>query len=306
MNISNLLLFYLFFTPNLHQRLGDCKFINQLPELKTRWDYAKAVGKIERQWAQKIHKDKNINPARTIFYPFGGGDLIFPINIFPNFRKLILVGLEPAGVCFNLMNRDGIVSNLSYLLERGFLVTRSMEKFSKTGMLTMLLLQIEGLNGQVLSYKIINKGCEIRFKLEGVERTVVYLQLNLHNDNYTKWKDFIINQGAFSVLLKSSSFALQQQGFDKIRDFILKRANLIIQDNTGVALRDLVKSGYDINLFGWYKQPYGDKSFMAYHQPDLKEAYEQVNPELLPFAAGYGSHIIPSNFLFATKRKRLL
>lgn len=290
----NLIFFKLLFLNNNYESF-------KIPELKNLWDYRKNTNTIRKKWAKKVKSNLNIKESETVFYPFSGGDILFPIDIFPEFKVLVLVGLEPAGKRFSLDAKEGLIVNLKNLLNNGFLITRDMEKFHKSGILTLILTQLAEIGASNISYKSFNKEVEISFIMNEKRRKIIYRQANLSDENYENWINFLNRFPQFSLLIKSASFVLQQKGFSKIEREVLKRSDLIFQDNTGVSFKSLNKNGYKSFLFGDYKRSHGHKSFHPYFQPALKKAYEEINPPLLPFYAGYSAWRVPSNFLWAVR-----
>lgn len=275
-----------------------------IPELEKNWKDWSFKRILISKWSKKIHTESKIKPVKNVFYPCGGGDVLFPILVFPNFRKLIMVGLESPGLRFSREDfNPEFISNFRWFLYKGFFVTQNMGRIPKgAGILSLILPQIKKLGAEKIVFAIFKNHIAVKFFLHGAKREIHYFKINLHDDNFNNLKHILdpLTRSDFALLLKSSSFVFQQVGFVKIRNWALKHANLIVQDDTGIAYKLLLKNNYHIKLYGWYQFPYGHPSFKSYFQPDLKEAYEE-NSELLDFAAGYGSDKIPSNFLVAKK-----
>lgn len=133
------------------------------------------------------------------------------------------------------------------------------------------------------------KGLEITFIRKKLEKKLFYFQTNVANVNLSDdLIKFIKDNSLFGTcMLKASSYALHQSGFSKLRKFIVANANVIVQDDTGVPIKDLPKD-FKIHLFGNYNKPYG-KEWVGHFQKDLYKMYHETDPKSkLPFCYGYG------------------
>ena len=248
--------------------------------------------------------------SKAIFYPFGGPDLIYPLTLFPQAHSYLLVGLEPVGVLDeSLQIPSNLDAQLDSLLRRSFFVTASMRQFisSKQGVLPMFLAQIALQGGVVKDIQIINhpfgKLLEISFTHLQLDKKLLYVQTNVVdqslNEDFTK---FIENNELFDAcIIKASSYALHQKSFSKLRNFILAKANIILQDDSGISLRELSQD-FEIHLFGDYTKPYGVE-WAGYFQQDLRKMYDdtQSRPKI-PFCYGYGCGKVQTGLLLATRK----
>ncbi|WP_341971627.1 hypothetical protein [Roseateles sp. PN1] len=75
--------------------------------------------------------------CKTLFYPFGGPDVLNALTLFPSCQHYILFGLEPVGTLPNLSNKPAaevkqfvkaMNQSQEYLLRRNFFVTQYMSK----------------------------------------------------------------------------------------------------------------------------------------------------------------------------------
>jgi hypothetical protein len=87
-------------------------------------------------------------------------------------------------------------------------------------------------------------------------------------------------------LLKAASFLMHADGFAGVRNFLLQNSRVIIQDDSGIPLRDFPK-GWSVSCYGRYV-PHKEE-FQKYYQPDLAALYAQ-NPPPPPIDFAFGYH----------------
>jgi hypothetical protein len=93
--------------------------------------------------------------------------------------------------------------------------------------------------------------------------------------------------------------------FSKVRNLILERSNYILQDDSGIALKYLRPSDWQLTYYGTYKRPIN--LFAKHYQPAMATAYaDTINrPRKLPFGTGYNWRQNDSNLLLARRQKPL-
>ncbi len=278
----------------------------------------------------------------TIFYPFGGPDVLTVATLFPRSRDYILVGLEPPGT---LPTFDQVVVSrplkaqlpnvrrtLNSLLNVSFFVTREMDFQLRgqvfNGVLPVILVQmvrmhyrIHGITyvtfddkGQIVERPteedrggmVSNRGVAIEFQREGdpVVHRLFYFSLNLATDRLKQNHPFL-------AFLKSrermSSFFKSTSYMPHNQGFDLIRNQVL--DHSSIVVQD--DSGIPFRFFDhsrWRVQLYGgyDKpygSFRYLQQPDLKTAFDnREEVKKLGFGIGYGFGRIPSNLIVARKK----
>ncbi|MBR1734074.1 MAG: hypothetical protein IJ730_01275, partial [Alphaproteobacteria bacterium] len=90
-----------------------CKFVSE--ELKYDQTYYVYMKFFDKEWARLQRnsishipdwRTRNIDPlvkySDTLFYPFGGPDIIYAMSFFPNAKDYVLVGLERIGSFFEI------------------------------------------------------------------------------------------------------------------------------------------------------------------------------------------------------------
>ncbi|MCS7026749.1 MAG: hypothetical protein NZV14_18270 [Bryobacteraceae bacterium] len=278
----------------------------------------------------------------TLFYPFGGPDILTATIFFPQARTYVLVGLEPPG---SLPTKESIAKReaqdyfprirrtIFSLLYRSFFVTEAMDKQLRgqitDGVLPLLLIELVRAGYTVLGYQHVrlssegqllaeeaarstsasgqNRGVVIEFRGDhsAVAQQLVYLSLNLHDSAFktnAAFRTFMSLQAPVATFFKAASYLPHQKGFALLRDYVLEISSGILQDDTGIPFRYWDSEKWEIQLYGKYTQPYGSFRYMV--QPDLRKAYElgQAQVKPLGFYIGYGFGRAPSALIRARKK----
>ena len=277
-----------------------------------------------------------IDPARRVFYPFGGPDALTAVSFFPDASDYVLVALEPPGTVptaaqvekkdLNLF-LDAVRQSMASVLGRSFFVTREMDKEFRgqlaDGLLPPILFLLARTDHQIVGWRYVrvdesgrvvpwlaealpgtrfpNKGVEIEMLGKGRMQRLFYFSANLADDHLAKntgFQTFITGLGTVRTLLKATSYMTHHPEFSIIRNDILAQSEEIAQDDSGIPYRYFDSSVWRVRLFGNYEKPYG--SFRFLEQPALRQAY-QTSAEPLPFRIGYGFHKAPSNLQVARR-----
>ncbi len=104
---------------------------------------------------------------------------------------------------------------------------------------------------------------------------------------YPEFMDWLRGFQPPMVLLKSASYLLHGNHFNQVKRFILERAALVVQDDTGVPYKALLDAGLTVQLHGQYEIPV--ELFKTRLQDDLAAAFKARTEELepVPFPFGY-------------------
>ncbi|HLH44302.1 MAG TPA: hypothetical protein VKV74_15035 [Bryobacteraceae bacterium] len=270
------------------------------------------------------------------FYPFGGPDSANLFAFFPDAREYVIVGLEPVG-CIPSSLPDythayfaELRENLSPVASVGFFRTKEMggnfKEGSVNGVLPLLifLMARSGCSIQDVTPIVIapsgalasknQAGNQAKIEAEGVairftdarhgSRTLKYFALNLQNSRLNRKPGalkYLNDLPAPATLIKSASYLLHKTYFSTIRNLILSKSGLIVEDDSGIPYR-YFDGAWDVRLYGKYSDPIA--LFKNWRQPDLKEAFasrKDVPP--LDFAIGY-RHAGESNLLVALRRAK--
>ena len=146
----------------------------------------------------------------------------------------------------------------------------------------------------------------------GRVQSLLYFSLDVGDGALATYPEFVGWLRDFqqpTVLLKSASYLMHGNWFNKVRGFILERAVLVVQDDTGVPFRLLSKAGFAIDLYGQYETPV--ELFKERHQEDLAEAFKlgsQVHPARkapVPFPFGYNWRKGGKSFVIVARREHV-
>jgi hypothetical protein len=294
-------------------------------------------------WAEVQLEDARSATA-TLFYPFGGPDLVTASVLFPEARDTVLMGLEPVG---NLPSfdkaaaawREEFFADLGALvsgfLKRGYFITREMNDVYSRGRVDGALPVIAffmgregcrivdvrrlalGPKGEWIEspYKRLTArphrpyGVKIAYLMPGepAARNVYYFSCDVADKAFrpdAPLYRFFEGFARLTSFIKSGSYLLHWNDFSNLRRFILDRSLFVLQDDTAVPYRFFVNAGWEIRLFGRYGTPVTD--FKNVEQPDLRRAYEDPDGavEPLPFHFGYHWRSQVDNLLLAARPHR--
>lgn len=108
--------------------------------------------------------------------------------------------------------------------------------------------------------------------------------------------------GRVNTFLKATSYMPHRPEFELIRNNMLSRSDLILQEDTGIPYKYFKPEEWDVVLFGAYSTPI--KIFAGYRQKDLVAAYsESGRAKPLTFPIGYGSKSQASGLQMAIRKK---
>lgn len=275
---------------------------------------------------------------RQVFYPFAGGDFLYPNAFFSSADTLMLVGLEPPGTLFSpdslsptirLQYLSALSQSLFFSNELGFFRTLSMEKELKqsrlNGTLHPILFYLSRSGYSIHSIRYAgfspdgkwvdcsDSACHqvniIRYYHNNPDslHTLIYVSQDLSDDGLKKNPAFLkslsyLNQPA--VFLKAASYLMHQSDFASIRSWILQSSNCLLQDDSGIPLKFLKPEFSDIQVFGEYSRTI--PLFASFFQPDLKQLFQDSSRVRNPgFIIGYNQKFQQTNLIFAKKMRTL-
>jgi hypothetical protein len=303
-------------------------------------NYAKAFDatwdQIEKQQLVKVRSwtSSNVKESRdTLYYFFSGPDFLYANHFFPNAKTYILAGLEPVGRVPTVDPRTvhslpAVRAALEHSLKLSYFITADMNARmrgqSVNGVLPALyvymarngatlkettLIQVdsdgnvhpaEGFKGRPLA-----SGTKITFTKDGTERTLYYFSTDLSNGGVAASGilKFAEKFGRGNALFKSASYLPHGGGFSTVRDFILKMADVIVQDDTGVPVRNFKPDEWALNPHGVYIGPI--PIFGMGPEPAAVQLWHPKNkPPKLDFGIGYRHRGIDSNLLLAIRKDK--
>ena len=98
--------------------------------------------------------------------------------------------------------------------------------------------------------------------------------------------------------LKSATYLMHKSYFSIIRNTVLNKSVMVLQDDSGISYKFYDKAKWEISLFGTYTAPIS--MFKEHYEADLFEAYKKVSKPI-NFRYGYNQK---SNLLLARKNNR--
>jgi len=280
-----------------------------------------------------------VDKAKNVFYPFAGADSWNVYLFYPNAETYTLIGLEPPGTLFgtqavlksnaNLGKKLGSIRyTLRSILELSFFVTKEMDHEYRgqitDGLLVPLLVLLARHDVTIdsIRYALVsdtgqiidrdpkdpklprnkNKCVEVTFSKNGKKQIMRYLSADLVALQFnTGLLMYLDSLGRVNTYLKATSYMPHHESCDIIRANILGRSDLILQDDSGMPLRYLKATDWDVRLYGKYVKPITVFNYRS--QADLRKAYEEPGrAKELHFPIGYGSNRSPSNMQLSVRK----
>lgn len=142
-------------------------------------------------------------------------------------------------------------------------------------------------------------GVVVRFTRAGESdvRRLFYLQADLGDGGlratpqYLAW---VRAMDARVTYVKSASYLMHKPYFSTVRQFIVEHSALVLQDDSGIPLRNFSAQQWDRRLYGHYDKPIA--LFSNMQQPDLRDAFRDASVRgSLPFGIGYQHRVETSN-----------
>lgn len=261
-----------------------------------------------------------------VFYPFGGPDAVWPVTLFPAADRFVLVGLEPPGHVPDLVAKTEeareqtlaqVRRSLQSAVRLSFFRTNDMSaelpNNKASGVLPLVLVflarqgnAIEGVqhfglgaDGTLGSVAPGEKPRAVRVTFRpaagGDVRTLVYLRADLSDGGLAAAPEvmrFLESYRHRATFLKAASYLMHSDRFSTIREHIVARSSLVLQDDSGVPFRHLSRTGWTRNLYGMYDGPIA--LFANKYQRDLRDAYD-AGALPLDFGIGYDHRSKTSN-----------
>lgn len=282
-------------------------------------------------WAPESLGPAYRNPG-TMFYMFSGPDFIYAHAFFPNVSTYILCGNEPVG---NIPNLDsippqllpGALANLRKSMESSlnwsFFITKNMKidlnQPHLNGILPILyvFLARTGCTIEAVTPVALDRagnlipegsgdaaGVKISFtNSSGGTQTLFYFCSDLSDDRIKArpgFLNFCERQGDGVSLLKAASYLIHEGGFERVRDFLLRQSQTLVQDDSGIPIRFFDPTKWDLRYCGHYLGPI--ETFKQHLQPDLAQDFANASPTSLPFGFGYQWQPNRSSLIIATRK----
>lgn len=201
-------------------------------------------------------------------------------------------------VDFNRANLRGVLPALLFMIARsGYSVTDvTRVTITKAGSVARASDEAAG----------ETSGVAIRF-VDGQERVreLRYFSLNLLDSRLRRkpgTTKYLAELPEANTLIKSASYLLHSPYFSFVRDTILSKSRIVVEDDSGIPFRFFDTPAWDVRLYGTYREPI--TRFRKWYQVDLDSAFSSrrdIGP--LGFAIGY-RHVREANLLVATHHRQ--
>lgn len=302
---------------------GNTKLVEKYAKVvEPKWaSYWKRIATPMVDWA---HAELAQTPGETIFYPFAGPDFPTVAQLYPDAGRYVLVALQTGGRVPRLgaMNTKHLRLYLD-LFKRGFTdftrrgYFRTDDLKADTGHertiegITPVLMAFAARMGftvdAVTPMRISADGADLEpnpgpvdevptwdsvrlamTRPDGEKVTLDYVHLDLSDDSlkqHDNARTWLTSVSGHRVFTKAASHLMQKPFFAVIRDALIGHAPSVVQDETGLDYKDLVK-GFDVTLYGDFDRAY--PLWTEGVQRELATAYKSAKgTKKLPFRVGY-------------------
>jgi hypothetical protein len=301
-------------------------------------NFEKAFAKLYLRQLQKLHAwqqayvPESAEPTPVAFYMFSGPDFLYADQFFPRASTYILCGKESMGPPPDpprIENLSGALHNLEGAmyssLRFSFFITKDMkvdlERQELNGTLPIIYVFLARADKSIndVTFGSLNAsgtfeqsrpghggtpGVRIKYtdNHSGNQQTLYYFTTDISDGGIASNPGFLRFCDHFGVgvsLLKASSYLMFEDGFNRVRSFVLDHSKIIIQDDAGIPLADFNQSKWNIRVFGNYIGPI--EIFKQHYQPKLTELYQASNPPPLNFNYGYRWNYKQANIIIAER-----
>ncbi len=254
-----------------------------------------------------------------VFYFFSGADFLYPHALFPNAKTYVMCAREPVGSQPDPTRITAgelpaalttFRNSLSTLLDFSYFITtdlrRDVGQRQIPGILPVLELIIARQGYQVVDVALVHcdaggnisvnpkakggsPGARIRFKRDNQpEQTLFYFYGDISNAGLKSSGGvlrFCESFGRGRSLLKAASFLPHEGGFSRINEWLLNNSTAIVQDPSGIPVRQFPAAQWTLRF--WGRNPEPIELFAKYGQQELRDAVAAATPLRIPFGFGY-------------------
>ena len=276
----------------------------------------------------------------TIFYPFSGPDFLNVFTMFPTSQTYVLMGLEPVGSVPARASLENpkllptVKTSLWSVLNFSFFRTNDMAVDLKSveldGALPLMMLFAARTGNQITAIRPVQldaagqlqaaptdttqavdpksvPGVEMKLRgSDGQPKTVYYFSADLSDWKLTSKSaplEFVRHLGPLTTYVKSATYLMHKSYFNKVRRVVLRRSRVILQDDSGIAMKYFQKGAWQFNYSGTYRrptQPLPPSNTSPSSPPPT--AIPSTNPNRCPSGPGYNWRQTDSNLLLAKRR----
>jgi len=268
----------------------------------------------------------------TLFYPFGGPDIVNALSFFPGCRRYILFGLEHVGELpqlerLSVQQKELVLADMhraqQTIVKRNFFVTQYLSSDLNTphlkGVLPLMSAMLVRMGYVVLDIELANldgstpvaagtrpRAVRIHFQGqgEGPVQELVFASFDASDEALARNPAFLAFMAPIQptvTLIKAASYLLHDKSFRRMRDLVEEKTSLLVQDDTGLPYAELLADGFEVELYGNYVDTI--PVFQYRFQKDLAWAYRaQPVHTVLPFAWSYAGRRAEAALQVARKR----
>jgi len=301
-------------------------------------NFEKAFAKLNTRRLTKLHAWETQYFAEAqehipvAFYMFSGPDFLYVDQFFPKADVYILCGKEALGPPPDPLRAGNLAAALHNLEEAmysslrfSFFITKDMKVDLQSqelkGTIPILYVFLARADKSIkdVTYGSLNgngdfqqsrpgsggtPGVRIQYidNHSGQEQTLYYFTTDISDGGISSTPGFLRFCDKFGVggsFLKASSYLMFENGFNRIRNFILDHSKTIVQDDSGIPLTYFNRDRWNIRVFGNYVGPI--EIFKQHYQPKLKEMFEQSSAPPINFNFGYRWNYKESNLIIASR-----
>ncbi len=283
-----------------------------------------------RVWAPEFLGEAHASKD-TVFYMFSGPDILYAQAFFPNSTTYVLAGLEPVGAIpdpehmppsmlaaglANLRKSMNSALSFSFFITKEMKVDLRQNQLSGTIPILCVFLARSGCAIKTVEPLALNKfgvatpdpsatpGVKISFTRGGGEvQSLYFFTTDLSDDGIKSepaFLKFCDELGSGQSLVKAASYLMHTGGFSKVREFLLTHSSMLLQDDSGIPVRDFPPAKWNLRYFGAYPGPI--EIFKQHHQPEMVAAFKDGRMPALPFGFGYRWHARESSLIIATPK----
>jgi hypothetical protein len=315
--------------PSLEQVTRDPSWQNHAASFNNSWRQLETqrLSKI-RSWSAAHIKDRAGFP---MYYMFSGPDFLYANAFYPEASTYILSGLEPVGriPVINDHSRRALGNlrqSMASSISLSFFITKNMKhqlrETALSGTLPILMVYIARAGKSIDDISLVTldpdgkvspldrnapqrgvQGAKITFHSPGKPKQTLYYFSTDVSDSGVKnsgFLKFVETFGRGDALFKAASYLPHSGNFSEVRDFILDRADYIVQDDSGIPVAYFKRDQWNFQPFGRYLGPIA--IFPGRYQEKLADMYNRGQAKPIDWGMGYRWRTNESNVLLASRK----
>ena len=267
-----------------------------------------------------------------VFYMFSGPDFLYVDQFFPNASTYIMCGKESMGpppdplhiadlgaALRNLQNAMKSSLTATYFVTQDMKVDLQQQQLNGTLPILYVFLARADKTIKDVTFVSLDSGGAVhesapgRGGTPGVRisyidnptgrpQTLFYFTTDISDGGVASnpgFMKFCDQHGGGASFLKSSSYLMFEEGFSRVRNFLLSHSTMIVQDDSGIPIADFDRNKWNLRFFGTYVGPI--ELFKQHYQPKLAELFQQSNPPEFGVGFGYQWDYHKSNLIVAQR-----